>query len=166
MFFLFRFAFVSEADFNDIKKVCERYKGSIIIFYYTPFDKLKTYEIIIEVNKVKNTTFAIMKKIQKYNEELKRIVKPHIWNDRVVNHVSNFEYKLIMDMIEKDVDDDLGTIVIFNKNENKEGNVMQVLNKEEKEKKEKETKPLSGISFRWQLDSECKCDDFINMKAK
>ena len=100
MFFIFRFALISDADFSEIKKVCELYNDYIKIFYYIPDKDLKTYEIILEDNNIKNNTTSIMEKLKQFNREIKSIIKPHIWNDRIVNHVSNFEYKLILDLIE------------------------------------------------------------------
>lgn len=161
MFFLFRFAYTYDAEFSEIKKVCELYKDYITILYYIPYDNLKTYEIILEDKNVENNTSSVMEKMKQFNREIKSIVKPYNWNDRIVNYISNFEYNLILDFIENDADDDLERVVIFNKNENKEENVLQAINKEEKD-----TKPLSGIFFRWQLDSECDCDDFINKRVK
>ena len=165
MFFLFRFALISDADFSEIKKVCELYNEYIKILYYIPYKDLKTYEIILEDNNIKNNTASIMEKLKQFNRKIKSIIKPHIWNDRIVNYISNFEYNLILDFVENDADDDLERVLIFNKNENEKENVLQVINKEEKEQKEKDTKTLSGLSFRWQMDSECDCDDYINKQV-
>lgn len=147
MFFLFRFGFMSDADFSEIKKVCELYNEYIKILYYIPDKDLKIYEIILEIDGIKNNTSSVMEKMKQFNREIKSIIKPHLWNDRIVNYVSNFEYKLILDFIENDADDDFERVLIFNKNENEKENVLQAINKEEKEQKEKDTKTLSGLSF-------------------
>lgn len=165
MFFIFRFALISDADFSEIKKVCELYNDNIKILYYIPDKDLKTYEIILEIDDIEKNTYSIIKEVQKFNYEIKKIINPNIWNDRIVGYVSDFEYKLILDLIENYTDNDFERVLIFNKNENEEENVLQVINKEEKEQKEKYTKALSGLSFRWQLDSECDCDDFLNKKV-
>ena len=159
MFFLFRFGLMSDADFSEIKKVCELYKDYITILYYIPFDNLKTYEIILEDNNIENNTASIMEKLKQFNREIKSIIKPHIWNDRIVNYVSSFEYNLILDLIENDTEDNLDRVVIFNKYEEKD--LLQILNRLE----EKDIKPLSGLFFRWQLDSENDCDEFINKRV-
>ena len=159
MFFLFRFGLMSDVDFSEIKKVCELYKDYITILYYIPYDNLKTYEIILEDNNIENKTASIMEKLKQFNREIKSIIKPYIWNDRIVNYVSNFEYNLILDLIENDTEDNLDRVVIFNKYEEKD--LLQILNRLEK----KDIKPLSGLFFRWQLDSENDCDEFINKQV-
>ena len=100
MFFLFRFTVEFDTDYNEIKKVCELYKDYITLFYYIPFNKFKTYEIILELDNIEKNTVSVMKQLQIFNNEIKKTVKPHIWNDRIVNYISNFEYNLILDLME------------------------------------------------------------------
>ncbi len=60
MFFLFRFALISDADFSEIKKVCELYNDYIKILYYIPDKDLKIYEIILEIDGIENNTVSII----------------------------------------------------------------------------------------------------------